>query len=62
MASGLLAGVIEARQTGADRLIDVAMYDAVVSLCERTTNLDSDTGVAQHDVGNDHPLFLFGVY
>lgn len=63
MAAGLLAGVVEARRTGTGRLVDVAMYDAIVSLCERTAYLYSYTGVTQHGVGSDHPLLCpFGVY
>jgi crotonobetainyl-CoA:carnitine CoA-transferase CaiB-like acyl-CoA transferase len=63
LAVGILAGVLEARATGVGRFVDVSMYDAIVSLCERTVYQYSYTGVVPAGESNDHPLLCpFGVY
>lgn len=60
---GVLAAVLEARSAGRGRFVDVAMYDAIVSLCERTVYQHSYTGLVAAGEGNDHPLLCpFGVY
>jgi crotonobetainyl-CoA:carnitine CoA-transferase CaiB-like acyl-CoA transferase len=62
-AVGILAGVLEARATGSGRFVDVSMYDAIVSLCERAVYQHSYTGAVPTGEGNDHPLLCpFGVY
>jgi crotonobetainyl-CoA:carnitine CoA-transferase CaiB-like acyl-CoA transferase len=53
---GLLAAVLHARQTGEGQFVDVAMYDSVLSLCERIVYVHSYTGVASQPQGNSHPL------
>jgi len=62
-AVGLLAAVVKARETGLGQFVDVAMYDAVLSLCERIVFQYAYTGSAPTPGGNGHPLFCpFGVF
>ncbi|MCU1476904.1 MAG: CoA transferase [Subtercola sp.] len=53
---GILAAVIEARQTGYGQQVDVAMYDAILSLCERIVYQYSYTGKVPLPIGNTHPI------
>jgi crotonobetainyl-CoA:carnitine CoA-transferase CaiB-like acyl-CoA transferase len=54
-AVGLLAAVIHARATGEGQFVDVAMYDAVLSLCEGAAYWYSYTGQVRAATGNGHP-------
>jgi crotonobetainyl-CoA:carnitine CoA-transferase CaiB-like acyl-CoA transferase len=56
-ATGLLAAVLHARQTGAGQFVDVAMYDGVLSMCERLVYLYDYSGTVSSPQGNTHPLF-----
>lgn len=61
-AVGILAAVRHAEATGEGQLVDVAMYDAVISLCERIVYQFSMTGQAPVPQGNTHPLLCpYGV-
>ena len=53
---GVLAAVIDARATGTGQFVDVAMYDAVLSLCEGAAYNYSYTGRIQRPTGNGHPV------
>ena len=55
-AVGLLAAVIDARATGTGQFVDVAMYDAVLSLCEGAAYNYSYSGRVQGPTGNGHPV------
>lgn len=55
-ALGVLAAVIDARATGTGQFIDVAMYDAILSLCEGAAYNYSYTGRVQRPTGNGHPV------
>ena len=55
-AVGVLAAVIDARATGTGQFIDVAMYDAILSLCEGAAYNFSYTGRVQRPTGNGHPV------
>ncbi len=55
-AFGLLAAVRHADACGRGQLVDVAMYDAVLSLSERIVYQHSITGVNPVPQGNSHPL------
>jgi crotonobetainyl-CoA:carnitine CoA-transferase CaiB-like acyl-CoA transferase len=60
---GLLAAVMRARDTGVGQFLDVAMYDAVIALCERMVYLYSYRGQVSQPQGNTHPLLCpFGVF
>ena len=56
MALGILAAVLRARETGHGEYVDVAMYDAVLSLCERIVYQYSYDGSVPAPQGNEHPL------
>ncbi|GGN78716.1 CaiB/BaiF CoA transferase family protein [Nocardia rhizosphaerihabitans] len=63
LTSGVLAGVVRAQRTGQGSFVDVSMYDAMVSLCERIVYQYSVDGSVAHRVGNAHPFFEpFGLY
>jgi crotonobetainyl-CoA:carnitine CoA-transferase CaiB-like acyl-CoA transferase len=55
-AIGVLAAVLRARQTGQGQFVDVAMYDAVLSLCESAVYELSYTGITPQSTGNGHPI------
>jgi len=56
LTTGILAAVLRARETGDGQHVDIAMYDAVLSLCERIVYQFSMTGQAPVPEGNRHPL------
>jgi len=63
LAFGLLAAIHHARRTGVGQLVDVAMADAILALCERTVWQNSVQGLVPKPEGNHHPFFCpFGVY
>ena len=53
-AVGILSAVLHARETGEGQFLDVAMYDAVLSLCEHYVYLYSYGGE------NPGPMKTFG--
>jgi crotonobetainyl-CoA:carnitine CoA-transferase CaiB-like acyl-CoA transferase len=57
LAVGILAAVQNAQRTGLGQFVDVAMYDAMVSLCERSVYQYSYLGEVAKPMGNGHPLF-----
>ena len=62
-AVGLLAAVVDARSSGQGQFVDVAMYDAVLSLCEAAAYQHSYTGRIMAPTGNGHPVIApFDVY
>jgi len=61
-AVGILAAVRHAERTGEGQFVDVALYDGVLSLCERIAYQQSYTGVDPVPQGNTHPLLCpYGV-
>ena len=56
LAVGLLAAVMHARETGEGQHVDVAMYDSILSLCERIVYQYSYAGVVPKPEGNKHPF------
>ncbi len=54
-AVGLLAAVVEARLSGSGQFVDVAMYDAILSMCEGAVNAHSISGRIPKPTGNGHP-------
>lgn len=55
-AVGILGAVRHAEATGEGQLVDVAMYDSVLSLTERIVYQHSITGQLPIPQGNTHPL------
>jgi crotonobetainyl-CoA:carnitine CoA-transferase CaiB-like acyl-CoA transferase/flavin reductase (DIM6/NTAB) family NADH-FMN oxidoreductase RutF len=63
MSFGIMAALREAETTGKGQFADVAMYDAMISLCERSTYLYDMTGAVPGPEGNGHPFLApFGVF
>ncbi|SFK84671.1 succinyl-CoA:mesaconate CoA transferase [Halogranum rubrum] len=57
-AVGILAAVHHRERTGEGQFVDTAMYDSMVSLCERTVYQYSYTGEAPTRQGNSHPTLF----
>ena len=63
LALGITAGVHHARRTGEGQFVDVAMYDALVALCEETIYRWSYWGRVDHPSGDHHPIHVpFGIF
>lgn len=56
LAFGVVSAVLHARQTGEGQHVDIAMYDAVLSLCERIVHQHSFVGDVPRPQGTGHPL------
>jgi crotonobetainyl-CoA:carnitine CoA-transferase CaiB-like acyl-CoA transferase len=56
LALGIVSAVHYAHRTGHGQFVDVAMYDAVLALCERIVYQHSYTGAVPTPQGNSHPL------
>lgn len=56
LALGITAALYEARGSGRGQFVDIAMYDAVLALCERIVYQHSYTGAVPRPEGNRHPL------
>ena len=56
-ALGVVSAILSARTTGQGQYVDVAMYDAMVSLCERVVYQYGYTGKEPTSSGNRHPLW-----
>ncbi|WP_324758607.1 succinyl-CoA:mesaconate CoA-transferase [Haloarcula montana] len=62
-AVGILAAVHHRERTGEGQYVDTAMYDAMISLCERTVYQYSCDGEAPTRQGNSHPtLFPYDAF
>ncbi|WP_267161854.1 succinyl-CoA:mesaconate CoA-transferase [Halovenus salina] len=62
-AVGILAAVHHRERTGDGQYVDTAMYDAMVSMCERTVYQYSYTGTSPSRRGNAHPtLFPYNAF
>ncbi|MFC9839634.1 CaiB/BaiF CoA transferase family protein [Rhodococcus sp. NPDC127530] len=53
---GVLAALWEVQKTGEGQQIDVSMFDAMLSLCERMVYQYSYTGQVPKPIGNTHPI------
>jgi crotonobetainyl-CoA:carnitine CoA-transferase CaiB-like acyl-CoA transferase len=62
-ALGVVSAIRSADHTGEGQYVDVAMYDAVLALCERIVVQHSYTGDVPQPMGNTHPqLCPFGMF
>jgi crotonobetainyl-CoA:carnitine CoA-transferase CaiB-like acyl-CoA transferase/flavin reductase (DIM6/NTAB) family NADH-FMN oxidoreductase RutF len=62
-AFGILAALRAAEATGKGQFLDVAMYDAMLSLCERLVYQHDFDGSVPEPEGNGHPLLApFGLF
>lgn len=55
MALGIVSAVHHAQKTGQGQLVDVAMYDGVLAICERIVYLNSYVGHVAKPVGASNP-------
>ena len=63
LSFGLLASILKARDTGRAQFVEVAMYDAIISMCERAIYQYDFNNVIPKPEGNGHPLLApFGIY
>ena len=63
MSFGIIAALRSADATGEGQFIDVSMYDAVLSLCERAVYQHDYEGIIPGPEGNGHPLLApFGIF
>ena len=56
LALGVAAAVRHAERTGKGQFVDVALYDAILALCERIVYQHSYLGIVPRPMGNGHPL------
>jgi crotonobetainyl-CoA:carnitine CoA-transferase CaiB-like acyl-CoA transferase len=62
-ALGLVSAVLSAKSSGQGQFVDVAMYDAVLSLCEHIVYKYGAEGTIEHPRGEGHPVLSpFDVY
>ena len=62
-AFGITAALHHAARTGTGQFVDVAMYDAVLAMCERLVYQYSYTGKSPAPEGNHHPILCpFGTF
>ena len=62
-AFGIVAAVRLAERRGRGQFLDVAMYDAIVAICERLVHQHSVSGMVPQAEGNEHPLVNpFSIY
>ena len=54
-ALGITAALLSAGRTGEGQFVDVAMYDAILALCEAVVYRYSYTGQVSRPTGNGHP-------
>ena len=63
LAFAVVAAVRHAEKTGHGQFVDIAMYDAMLSLCERLVYLYDMEGKVAEPAGNGHPLLApFGLF
>ena len=63
LSFGLLASILKSRETGRAQFVEVAMYDAIISMCERAIYQYDFNNVVPRPEGNGHPLLApFGIY
>ena len=62
-AFGIVAAVRLAERRGQGQFLDVAMYDAILAICERVVYQHSVAGLVPQAEGNEHPLVNpFSIY
>jgi len=63
LAFAIISAVRHAERTGHGQFVDIAMYDAMLSLCERLVYLYDMEGKVAEPAGNGHPLLApFGLF
>ena len=63
MSFAVVAAVRHAERTGLGQFVDIGMYDAMISLCERMVYQYDIEGKVAEPSGNGHPLLApFGIF
>ena len=63
LSFGVIAALRNAESTGMGQFVDIAMYDAMISLCERAVYQYDIEGRAPNASGNGHPFLApFGIF
>lgn len=63
MSFGIMAALRQSEATGQGQFVDVAMYDAMISICERSIYLHDFNGRSPQPEGNAHPFLApFGLF
>ena len=62
LSFGLLASILKSRETGQAQFVEVAMYDAIVSMCERAIYQYDFNNVVPRPEGNGHLCWLLSIY
>ncbi|QCO55472.1 cag pathogenicity island protein Cag11 [Pseudorhodobacter turbinis] len=63
MSFGIMAALRQAEATGKSQFVDVGMYDAILSLCERAVYFHDIQGTVAGPEGNEHPFLApFALY
>ena len=63
LSFAIVSAVRHAERTGEGQFVDIAMYDAMLSLCERLVYLYDMEGRIAEPAGNGHPLLApFGLF
>ena len=63
MSFAIVAAVRHAEKTGHGQFVDIGMYDAMLSLCERMVYQYDMEGIVAEPSGNGHPLLApFGLF
>ncbi|MDG1011149.1 MAG: CoA transferase [Amylibacter sp.] len=63
LSFGIITALRQADATGKGQFVDVAMYDAIISMCERSIYLQDFTGISPKPEGNGHPFLApFGLF
>jgi crotonobetainyl-CoA:carnitine CoA-transferase CaiB-like acyl-CoA transferase len=61
-AYGVVCALLSAQRTGRGQLVDVAMTDVILALCERIVYQHAINGIVPRPEGNRHPMFaIFGL-
>jgi len=63
LSNGVLGALLHAERTGEGQFVDIAMYDAMVAVCERIIYQHSYDGTVPVPEGNGHPFLCpFGLF
>jgi len=63
LCNGILSALYRAKVDSEGQFVEVSMYDAIMSLCERIVYQNTIAGIVSAPEGNAHPIFVpFGLF